>query len=87
MNIRSQDVSNKVLFLVLSLGIIFVTANSNFLVKVLAANPYQISNDQVKNTYRAYIKLKRTPYITVYVNHLESKHDSFQSFLDREKKK
>jgi len=36
----------------------YVSANNSLLSRVWAANPYQISNDQVKDTYLMYIKQK-----------------------------
>ena len=48
------------LILVFSGGLLtsYITGNTNLLTKVWAADPYQISNDEVKDNYLVYIKQK-----------------------------
>ncbi len=57
---RTGVVSTYFLILVFSGGLLtsYVTGNANLLTKVWAADPIQISNDQVKDNYLVYIKQK-----------------------------
>jgi len=60
LKIRTGIISTYFLILVLSLGLLtyYVSANNYLLTKAWAADPYQISNDEVKDIYLTYIKLK-----------------------------
>lgn len=57
---RARILSTYFIISVLSIGLLmsYVSANNSLLTRVWAANPYQISNDQVKDTYLIYIKQK-----------------------------
>jgi len=57
---RIAILPNYTLVLIISLGLIFysVSATNNALTKVWAANPYQITNDEIKDNYLVYIKQK-----------------------------
>ena len=58
--IRARILSTYFLISVFSLGLLmlYVSANHSLLTRAWAASPYQISNDQVKDTYLMYIKQK-----------------------------
>ncbi len=60
LKIRARIISTYFLISVFSLGLLmsYVSANNLMLTRAWAASPYQISNDQVKDTYLMYIKQK-----------------------------
>jgi hypothetical protein len=60
LEIRARILSTYFLISIFSLGLLmsYVSANNSLLTRAWAANPYQISNDQVKDTYLMYIKQK-----------------------------